>query len=96
MPISLVVANSENCYLATDAGTLVDAFEAVLNQLGLVDRNHPAALVVANRIIAFAKIGVLDPVQLRDLTVKAMHHSSRPPAGDRSAFPPSYGLRPSR
>jgi hypothetical protein len=44
----------------------------VLNQLGLVDRNDPAVLVVANRIIAFAKTGVLDPVQLRDLTIKAV------------------------
>jgi hypothetical protein len=71
VPLRLVVANSEDSYLATDAGILVDAFEAVLNELGLLDRNDPAVLVVANRIIALAKTGVLDPVRLRDLTVQA-------------------------
>jgi hypothetical protein len=77
MPVRLVVPNSESSYLATDAGILVDAFEAVLTELGLVDRNDPAVLVVANRIIAFAKTGVLDPVLLRDLTVKAVWNERR-------------------
>lgn len=72
MPIRLVVTNSENTYLATDAGILIEAFEAVLNELGLVDRKDPAVLVVANHIIAFAKTGILDPAQLRDLTTKAV------------------------
>lgn len=83
MPIRLVVANSENRYLATDAGILVDAFEAVLNELRLVDRNDPAVLVVAKRIIAFAKTGVLDPLKLRDLTVKAVRKDRRPPLTSR-------------
>jgi hypothetical protein len=78
MSLRLVVANSENSYLATDTGILVDAFEAVLNELRLVDRNDPAVLVVANRIIAFAKTGVLDPLKLRDLTVKAVRRDRRP------------------
>jgi hypothetical protein len=78
MSLRLVVANSENSYLATDTGILVDAFEAVLNELRLVDRNDPAVLVVANRIIAFAKTGVLDPLKLRDLTVKAVRTDRRP------------------
>jgi hypothetical protein len=79
MPIRLVVANNEDSYLATDAGILVDAFEAVLNELRLADRNDPAVLVVANRIIAFAKTGVLDPMKLRDLTVKAVRKDRPPP-----------------
>jgi hypothetical protein len=78
MPIRLAVANSENSYLATDASILIDAFEAVLNELGLVDRNCPAALVVANRIITFAKTGILDPAQLRDLTIEAIRKERRP------------------
>jgi hypothetical protein len=72
MPIRLVVTNSESSYLATDAGILINAFEAALNELGSVDRNDPAVLVVANHIVAFAKAGVLDPVRLCDLTVKAV------------------------
>jgi hypothetical protein len=83
MPIGLVVADTENSYLATDAASLVDAFEAVLNELALADRNDPAVLVVANRIIAFAKTGVLDPVQLRDLTLKAVRKERRPQSGNR-------------
>jgi hypothetical protein len=78
MPIRLVVPNSDNSYLATDAGILIDAFEAVLNELGLVDRNDPAVLVVANHIIAFAKTGILDPAQLRDLTIKAVAERAAP------------------
>jgi hypothetical protein len=75
MPIRLVV---ENSYLATDAGILIDAFEAALKELGLSDRNDTAALVVAKHLISFAKAGVLDPVQLRDLTVKAVRERPSP------------------
>jgi hypothetical protein len=82
MPVRLVVANSENNYLATDAAILIDAFEAALNELGLADRNDPAVLAVANRIIAFAKVGVLDPSQLRDLTIRAVQKERRPESGN--------------
>jgi len=75
MSIRLVVANSENGYIATDAAVLVDAFQGALNELGLADRT--TTLLVAKRIIALAKAGVLDPEQLRDLTVKAVRKSSQ-------------------
>jgi hypothetical protein len=78
MPIRLVVANGENGYLATDAGILIDAFEAALKELGLSDRNDSAALVVAKHIINLAKAGVLDPMQLRDLTVKTVRERPAP------------------
>lgn len=78
MPIRLVVANNENGYLATDADILIDAFEAALRELGLSNRNDTAALVVGKHIIAFAKAGILDPVQLRDLTVKAVRERPAP------------------
>jgi hypothetical protein len=96
LPTRLLIDNSKNGCLAMDAAVLVEAFEGALNELGLAERNDPAALVVAKHIIAFGKAGVLDPARLRDLAVKAIRHPSRPAAGDRSAFPPSYGLRPSR
>ncbi len=79
MPIRLFIDNSKNGYLAMDAGVLVEAFECALNELGLANRNDPAVSVVANRIIAFAKTGVLDSVRLRDLTVKAVRKERRPP-----------------
>jgi hypothetical protein len=76
MPIRLLIDNSENGYLATDAAVLVEAFEGALRELGLVDLNDPATQVVANHIITFAKAGVLDPAQLRDLTLEAIRRAA--------------------
>jgi hypothetical protein len=78
MPM-LLIDNSENSYLATDAAVLVDAFEGALKELRLENRNDLAMLVVANHIISFAKVGVLDPVRLRDLTLKAIQREQRQP-----------------
>jgi hypothetical protein len=75
LPSRLLIDNSTNGHLATDATVLVEAFEGALNELGLADRNDSAALVVAKHIIAFGKAGERDPVRLRDLIVKAMRHS---------------------
>jgi hypothetical protein len=61
MQIRLVVANSDNGYIATDAAVLVEAFQGTLSELGLADRNNPTTLVVAKHIIAFAKAGVSIP-----------------------------------
>jgi hypothetical protein len=72
MAIGLAIGNSDNGYLAIDAAFLVDAFEGVLKELGLVDSSDPARLAVANHIIAFAKAGERDPVRLQDLTLEAV------------------------
>jgi hypothetical protein len=69
--------DSESGYLATDAAVLVEAFESALRELGLVDRNEPPTVVVANHIITFAKAGVLDPERLRDLTLQAIRREQR-------------------
>jgi hypothetical protein len=73
----LIIDNSSKGYLAMDAAVLVEGFEGALNELGLADRNHPAVSVVANHIIAFAKAGACDPVQMRDLAVKAIRQEQR-------------------
>jgi hypothetical protein len=83
MPIRLLIDNSENGYLATDTAVLAEAFEGALKELGLEDRNDPATLVVANHVISFAKAGVLDPVRLRDLTLKAIRREQRQPPTTR-------------
>jgi hypothetical protein len=78
MPLRLLIDNSEDGYLATDAAVLVEAFEEVVRELGLVDRDDQAAkLVVANHIVTFGKAGVLDPARLRDLTLKAIRREQR-------------------
>jgi hypothetical protein len=79
MPINV----SGNGYLATDASILVDAFEGVLKELGLVDRSDPAARLVAGHIITFAKAGERDPVRLRDLTLEAIRMAQRLSVGTR-------------
>jgi hypothetical protein len=51
---------------------IVAAFEDVLRELRLTDRNSPAVEVVAKRIIAFAQQGENDPANLRDLVLKSI------------------------
>jgi len=57
---------------AADSAILIAAFEDTLMVLGLVDRDDPATLLVAEHIITIAKAGERDPVKLRDLALKAV------------------------
>jgi hypothetical protein len=50
---------------------VLGAFERALKNLG-VDRRSPEALVVAERLVSFAKTGVCDTARLCDLTVQAI------------------------
>jgi hypothetical protein len=52
--------------------TIVAAFEDVLRELCLTDRNSPAVEVIAKRIIALARQGENDPGSLRDLVLKSI------------------------
>jgi predicted ATPase len=52
---------------------IVAAFEDVLRELHLTDRNSPAVEVVAKRIIAFAHHGENDAANLRDLVLNSIH-----------------------
>jgi hypothetical protein len=51
---------------------IVTAFEDVLRELRLTDRNSPAVEVVAKRIIAFAHQGEKDAANLRDLVLNSI------------------------
>jgi predicted ATPase len=51
---------------------IVAAFEDVLRELRLTDRNSPAVEVVAKRMIAFAQRGENDPANLRALVLKSI------------------------
>jgi hypothetical protein len=51
---------------------LATAFDAALQELGLVDRSDPAALLVAKRIIELAQRGERDPIRLREGAVKGI------------------------
>jgi hypothetical protein len=51
---------------------IVAAFEDVLRELRLADRNSLAVEVVAKRTIVFAQRGENDPANLRDLVLKSI------------------------
>ena len=55
-----------------EINVLVAAFEATLQQQGLVNRNDPAALRIAERILALAQDGERDPIRLREGAVKSL------------------------
>jgi len=62
--------NDDVAFTPEEARVLVGAFEAVLQELGLVDRTDPATDLVARRIIELAKQGERDPKQLFERTAK--------------------------
>jgi hypothetical protein len=59
-----------------DITALVSAFEASLKALQLVDRNDPAVLLVAERVIALAKEGSRDPILLCDRVVRSFRNGA--------------------
>lgn len=55
-----------------EVAVMVAAFEKALRELGLTDREDPATLLVAEKIIEAAKQGERDPVRLREAAVKGL------------------------
>ena len=76
----MLIDESEVGYLAMEATVLIEAFEDTVTVLRIDRNNDLARLVVAKHIISFAKTGERDPVQLRDLAVKAIQQRRRQPA----------------
>jgi hypothetical protein len=64
MPIRDLL-NNDIAFTPEEANVLIDAFEQTLKELQLVNRDDPATLLVADRIIEIAKTGERDPQQLR-------------------------------
>ena len=56
---------------------LTTAFEDSLSALGLVDRNDPAVLMIAKRIIELAKDGERNPTLLRNSVINQFQARSR-------------------
>jgi hypothetical protein len=69
MPIRPLLAGGS--FSPEDVAVLTSAFEDSLRALRLVDRNDPAVLTVAKRVIALAQEGERDPIILRDRVVKS-------------------------
>ena len=51
---------------------VIAAFDAALAKLGVKDRDDPATLMVAYRIIELVKAGERDPLRLRDAALKSL------------------------
>jgi hypothetical protein len=48
------------------------AFEGVLQELGLKDRNDPLCTMIASKIIELAKEGMHEPSRLHELALRAI------------------------
>jgi hypothetical protein len=82
MPIRLIV-NNDCAFQPDQIEVLVTAFEDTLKMLGLVDREDPATLMIAQRISELAKQGERDPVRLREGTVHKLSKRATPMASAR-------------
>jgi hypothetical protein len=75
MPIRNLL-KTDVAFTAEDANILAAAFEETLKALQLVDRDDPATLLVAERIMEVAKQGERDPQRLCS-TVLASFEATR-------------------
>jgi len=71
MSIRSLLETEGGVFAPQDITALVSAFEGSLKALGLTDRNDPAVLMVAKRLIALANGAERDPIVLQDRVVKS-------------------------
>ena len=72
MPILKLIAGSPELSLAPEEiEGLVEVFDATLLALK-IDRGTPSATWVAQQVIAVAKLGERDPLQIRELVVASV------------------------
>ena len=74
LPISVPNEYGHEVFGPDTIAALATALEDALHQLRLTDRNHPAATIVAKRIIELARQGERDPIRLRDQAIHSLHH----------------------
>jgi hypothetical protein len=82
MPIRLII-NNDHSFGPDQIDVLVTAFEDTLKMLGLVDRDDPATLMVAQRIVELAKQGERDPRRLREGAVQTLSKQATLTASSR-------------
>jgi hypothetical protein len=61
----------QSVFAPEEVAMLGDVFEDVLKILGLVNRQDPMTLAVAQKVIELRTAGVRDPERLKSLTVEA-------------------------
>ena len=68
----LTIIRDETVFSPEEVGILISAFKTTLQQAGLVDREDPITLMVAQEIIAIARDGERDPQKLCARTLAAL------------------------
>ena len=68
---------AEACFSPEEVSVLATTFENILSDLGLMDHNDPAAVMVARRIIKLARHGERNPAQIRKQVVYLFQARSR-------------------
>jgi hypothetical protein len=69
MPIRTLI-HDDPSFTPEEANVLVEAFEESLKALRLVDREDPATLLVAEKVLEAARTGERDPQRLRALVLR--------------------------
>jgi hypothetical protein len=77
MPIQFLIEH-DHFFGPDEIAKLVEAFEGVLGELGLVRRDDPATMLVAKAIMDAAKTGERDPKRLRELAVRELTAQAAP------------------
>jgi hypothetical protein len=69
MPIRTLL-NDDQSFSPEEAQVLVEAFEESLKALRLTDREDPATLLVAEKVLEAAQTGERDPQRLRAIVLR--------------------------
>ena len=69
MPIQLLLR--DGVFSPEDIAAITAAFEGTLQSMGVHDRTHPTATLIAKRIIELARQGERNPGLLRDAVLKS-------------------------
>jgi hypothetical protein len=75
MPIRILL-NDDQSFTPEEAKVLIEAFEESLKALALVDREDPATLVVAKKVLEAAQAGERDPQRLRTWVLAQLAQST--------------------
>lgn len=78
MPIRAELGANLGAFGPDELKDIVTAFEAVLKDIGLTDRNDPATLTVAKLTIVLAKQGEFSAASLRARVLKELKPKGRP------------------
>jgi hypothetical protein len=65
VPIRPLLQRDKAYFAPDEIIAITTAFDGVLSELGLVDRDDAAVTMIAKRIIELAKHGERDPIRLR-------------------------------